>query len=144
VEAGKPVGKRAAQRTTRTALDRARERKALGCERNPRWGQWGQGGATNLSAEQKRAKTWCLGSRRGSGEASRSFGGLPPFGGIGVLGRVTESGQRRKKEGVTQNHLVPVQEGRERPLAWLDRGNSAGAGDYRPGGFHTGNLLIKG
>jgi|SRR5258706_10101355 len=50
----------------------------------------------------------------GSGEASRRFEGLPPFGGVGVLGRLMKRGQRRKKEGVTRNHGFPYRkEGRD-------------------------------
>ena len=49
-----------------------------------------------------------------------------------------------KKGGRYLEPRVPVQEGRERQLAWLDRGNSAGPAVARPGGFHIGNLMIKG
>ncbi len=38
---------------------------------------------------------------------------------------------------------VPVQEGRERQLAWLDLGNSAGSA-VTSLGVHIGNLMIKG
>ena len=54
----------------------------------------------------------------GSGEASRRFEGLPPFGGVGVLGCLMKRGQRRKKEGVTRNRGFPYRkEGRDK-LAW--------------------------
>jgi len=46
-----------------------------------------------------------------SGEASRPFEWLPPFGGVGVLGRLMKRGQRLKKEGVTRNHGFPHRPG---------------------------------
>jgi hypothetical protein len=59
------------------------------------------------------------------GEARRLAVGkwLPPFG--GVVCWEAEMGDT-KKGGRYVEPLVPVQEGRERQLAWLERGNSAG------------------
>ena len=92
-------------------------------ERNPRWGQWGQRGATNLSASESERRQWCLGL--GGAEARRlavSKGCRLSAGGGQRVADVTET----KKGGRYAEPWVPVQEGRERPLAWLDRGNSAG------------------
>ena len=61
-------------------------------------------------------------SQMGFGEASRRLEWSPPFGGVewGIEGLKTKKGGRYAEP------WVPVQEGRERQLAWLDRGNSAG------------------
>jgi hypothetical protein len=59
----------------------------------------------------------------GRGEASRHRKWLPPFG--GVVCWEAEMGET-KKGGRYAEPLVPVQEGRERQLVWLERGNSAG------------------
>jgi hypothetical protein len=48
-----------------------------------------------------------------------------------------------KKGGRYLEPWVPVQEGREGQLAWLDRGNSAGR-RLPAWGLHIGNLIIKG
>jgi hypothetical protein len=43
-----------------------------------------------------------------------SLVGVPPFGGLAVLGLINEKGQRRKKESVTRNHGFPYRkEGRD-------------------------------
>jgi hypothetical protein len=49
------------------------------------------------------------------------------------MGKIISKGAKTKEGGRYAEPWVPVQEGRERPLAWLDRGNSAGRDGYRPG-----------
>jgi hypothetical protein len=51
---------------------------------------------------------------------------------------VTKDGRRR----ALREPWVPVQEGRERKLVWLDPRKLRMPGGYRPGGFHIENLII--
>jgi hypothetical protein len=53
-------------------------------------------------------------------------------------------GQRRTKGGRYAEPWVPVQEGRERQACLARPWKLRRAGGYRPGGFHIGNLMIKG
>jgi hypothetical protein len=55
---------------------------------------------------------------------------------------VVDLDNRRKKEGRWEP-WVPVQEGRERKLVWLDSRKLRRPGGYRRG-FHMENLIIKG
>jgi hypothetical protein len=41
-------------------------------------------------------------------------------------------------------HGFPYRKDGRDSFVWLDRGNSAGPGGYQPGGFHSGNLMVKG
>jgi len=125
----------------RTALDRARERKALGSSATPIGDNGGRGAPRNY-LQARRAKRLVLGSsKRGRGEASRRSNGCR-------LSAVWEAEgckcDRRKKEGVTRNHGFPYRkEGRD---------SLPGSTEETPqsrklpalGVSMTGNLMIKG
>jgi hypothetical protein len=53
-------------------------------------------------------------------------------------------GTKTKKGGRYAEPWVPVQEGRERQACLARPWKLRRAGGYRPGGFHIGNLMIKG
>jgi hypothetical protein len=52
--------------------------------------------------------------------------------------------KKTKKGGRYAEPWVAVQEGRERQLAWPGPWKLRRPGGYQPGGFHIGNLMIKG
>jgi hypothetical protein len=106
--------------------------ESFGLQRNPHWGQWGQGGATKLSTERKRAETLLLGSRGGgSGEASRRFRGVAAFRRCWRVGGLMKRGTKKKKGGRYAEPWVPVQEGRERQACLARPGKGGEASRYR-------------
>jgi hypothetical protein len=125
----------------RKALDRARERKASGSSATPIGDNGGRGAPRN-HMQARRAKRLVLGSSKGA-EARR----LAVSNGCrlsAVLGASNEKGTVTKKGGRYGEPRVPVQEGRERQLCLARPRKLRRAGGYRPGGFHIGNLMIKG
>ena len=131
---GKPVGERAAQRTTRTALDRLGSGK-LWVPAQPPLGTMGAGGRHETICERKRAKTMVFRVSEGQRRGVSPFRRVAAFRRCWCVGTSNEKGGRNGKRRALRG-TMGSRTGRKGETACLARPwKLRRPGGYRPGGF---------
>src|SRR5260221_11442018 len=107
--------------------------RAVGLGRHPP-----RGGTSPLAGEHQKEVFWKV------DQARRVACRCAAFRRCWRVGVLMKRGTKTKKGGRYAEPWVPVQEGRERQLAWPGPWKLRRPGGYQPGGFHIGNLMIRG